>query len=193
MISRTTKFYIIIMRMKKNLPHQLLHLFPNQLPIPGKFHKSRRKTRDHFPKKKQKNWEQPDQTPNPLVTCSAKADKMVWNFELLIETIKKYPSLWNIKDKNYRNRVERNSDWTKVLVEIGLTHNHKECTRKRWDSIKTNYTRSKNIPSGSGAQKKYRHAILLAFLDDTQTPRATKTVMNEGRVNKVVEGKKVSY
>ncbi|XP_055909826.1 uncharacterized protein LOC129944424 isoform X5 [Eupeodes corollae] len=38
--------------------------------------------------------------------------------ELLIETIKKYPSLWNIKDKNYRNRVERNSDWTKVLVEI---------------------------------------------------------------------------
>ncbi|XP_055908226.1 uncharacterized protein LOC129943039 isoform X6 [Eupeodes corollae] len=113
--------------------------------------------------------------------------------ELLIETIKKYPSLWNIKDKNYRNRVERNSDWTKVLVEIGLTHNHKECTRKRWDSIKTNYTRSKNIPSGSGAQKKYRHAILLAFLDDTQTPRATKTVMNEGRVNKVVEGKKVSY
>lgn len=128
----------------------------------------------------QKNWEQPDQTPNPLVTCSAKADKMVWNFgnrnlqcinnitifirhinimfistleltqdkiylinylsfilfqffsnslkarllcfyfqELLIETIKKYPSLWNIKDKNYRNRVERNSDWTKVLVEIG--------------------------------------------------------------------------
>ncbi|XP_055923109.1 uncharacterized protein LOC129953735 isoform X1 [Eupeodes corollae] len=118
MISRTTKFYIIIMRMKKNLPHQLLHLFPNQLPIPGKFHKSRRKTRDHFPKKKQKNWEQPDQTPNPLVTCSAKADKMVWNFELLIETIKKYPSLWNIKDKNYWNRVERNSDWTKVLVEI---------------------------------------------------------------------------
>ncbi|XP_055923113.1 uncharacterized protein LOC129953735 isoform X4 [Eupeodes corollae] len=81
MISRTTKFYIIIMRMKKNLPHQLLHLFPNQLPIPGKFHKSRRKTRDHFPKKKQKNWEQPDQTPNPLVTCSAKADKMVWNFD----------------------------------------------------------------------------------------------------------------
>lgn len=51
--------------------------------------------------------------------------------------------------------------------------------RRRWDSLKATYMRSKKrIPSGSAGNEyhKYKYATLLSFLDDTAEPRISRQI-----------------
>lgn len=67
-------------------------------------------------------------------------------------------------------------------MHLDLTTTNINAIRKKWDSLKASYIRSKKkLPTGSGGKtKNYKFAQLMSFLDDTGEPRKTNQLGGAG-------------
>ncbi|KAL1488929.1 hypothetical protein ABEB36_014715 [Hypothenemus hampei] len=95
--------------------------------------------------------------------------------EILIEEIRKYPSLYNYEDANYKNFVIKENGWKNVAASLGK--NVDDC-KKRWRSVKDNYFRNKKkqkLGTGSSSlDKPIKWALYnqLSFLDKIKHDRS---------------------
>ncbi|KAM6965859.1 uncharacterized protein LKV04_018355 [Tautogolabrus adspersus] len=90
----------------------------------------------------------------------------VWTEETedrMITMIQERPPLFDITDKLYSNRVVKTGLWREIEKKMILSEKE---LKKRWDSLRTQYTRYKRLPPAgtSGAQKTGRQQWILTRL-----------------------------
>ncbi|KAL3044878.1 hypothetical protein OYC64_013200 [Pagothenia borchgrevinki] len=90
----------------------------------------------------------------------------IWNErneDLLINLIQERPTLYDITESKYSNRVVKTGLWREIESQLGFSEKE---LRKKWDSLRTQYTRYKKLaPSGScGAQRTGRQQSILTRL-----------------------------
>ncbi|KAL1516155.1 hypothetical protein ABEB36_000074 [Hypothenemus hampei] len=102
--------------------------------------------------------------------------------EILIEEIRKYPSLYNLEDENYKNFVIKENGWKNVAASLGK--NVDDC-KKRWRSVRDTYFRNKKkqkLGTGSSSlDKPIKWALYnqLSFLDKIKHDRRSKNTLDE--------------
>lgn len=109
---------------------------------------------------------------------------------ILIESYRKYPCLWNVKSKLYKDRDKRAAALSSISEELkrnGVSATINEIKRKL-DGIRCQYRREKNKmrkskKSGTGTEDLYIPTLwffdLLFFLNDAEEGRASTSTMDE--------------
>ncbi|KAF5272729.1 hypothetical protein FQA39_LY07756 [Lamprigera yunnana] len=59
--------------------------------------------------------------------------------EQLIEVVKKYPFLFDKRERDYKNTVKKSRTWEKIAVKLHLTRGEDAC--KKWKSLRDRYAR----------------------------------------------------
>ncbi|KAF5300108.1 hypothetical protein FQA39_LY11300 [Lamprigera yunnana] len=57
--------------------------------------------------------------------------------EQLIEVVKKYPFLFNKRERDYKNTVKKSRTWEEIAVKLHLTGGEDAC--KKWKSLRDRY------------------------------------------------------
>ncbi|XP_071447819.1 uncharacterized protein [Hetaerina americana] len=104
--------------------------------------------------------------------------------EMIVAEIRdNYSFLYNVRDRKYRNREERDKAWAEIagIVELDA----KSC-KTRWRSIRDRYLKERRRQSSNSPErKKWRLVPMLTFLDDTlegKTPRRGVNRLREEEV-----------
>ncbi|XP_075158410.1 transcription factor Adf-1-like [Haematobia irritans] len=87
--------------------------------------------------------------------------------EKLIEAVKKYPILFDLQCREYKNTQKKEDVWKGISNEIGWST---ELCKKKWKNLRDTYKKTKqrlNMPSGSGAEVKrtWKYFENMSFLD----------------------------
>ncbi|XP_056324934.1 uncharacterized protein LOC130238073 [Danio aesculapii] len=116
-------------------------------------------------------------------------DMAVWNEAVeneLINLILERPSLYDITENQYANRVAKAELWREIESKLAISDKE---LKKRWESLRTQYSRYKKLPpSGSlGVQRTGRQQWILnrlQFLDPhTKKRENTSSIKKESSVN----------
>ena len=60
------------------------------------------------------------------------------SFEALIEAVRRYPCIWKVNSKAYKDARARENAWKKVSMEIGISA---DWCQKKWRSLRDKYVR----------------------------------------------------
>ncbi|XP_075155897.1 uncharacterized protein LOC142238877 [Haematobia irritans] len=95
--------------------------------------------------------------------------------EKLIEAVKKYPILFDLQCREYKNTQKKEDVWKGISNEIGWST---ELCKKKWKNLRDTYKKTKqrlNMPSGSGAEVKrtWKYFENMSFLDNVKSNRRT--------------------
>lgn len=93
---------------------------------------------------------------------------MGYDYELLINEVRKYPWLYMTKSIEFRDSIKRENSWTQVGLATGLTVSS---AKQKWKYLRDTYCRELNKlkqPSGSapGVGSKWPYFHLCSFLRD---------------------------
>ena len=82
---------------------------------------------------------------------------------ILIETVRKYPSVWNMALKEYKDTTVKENAWTSILKEVMSS---KDDCKKRWKTLRDRFVRELKVikvkygaPYVSGVFILYCHVI----------------------------------
>ncbi|XP_067126276.1 uncharacterized protein [Centruroides vittatus] len=86
--------------------------------------------------------------------------------EVLINEVRKYPWLYDIRRADYKDNINKNNSWTQISKKL---NGEESLVKKRWQNIRDQYRRKckeENLPSGSGGHKRqqWTYFNMLSFL-----------------------------
>ncbi|XP_067124504.1 uncharacterized protein [Centruroides vittatus] len=86
--------------------------------------------------------------------------------EALINEVRRYPWLYDIRRADYKDNIKKNNSWTEISKKLNVKES---LVKKRWQNIRDQYRRKskeENLPSGSGGRKRQQWAYfnMLSFL-----------------------------
>ena len=96
--------------------------------------------------------------------------------EALIEAVRSFPCLWQVKSKSYKDLRAKENAWRKVCLDTDLNG---DFARKKWKQLRDRFVREirkikKRVSGEEGppATSSWKFFTVLSFLEDTVQHRS---------------------